>query len=191
MALRPTLTIGDKIRTFRLEKNLSIQKLAEMAGVSPAGIYKVERNEMIPTVTFLMKVAGALDKRVASFLDEEDKVYDVAYISRKGRKKIGPIGTKIQGEKLSSRLPGSKLEAGILEIGPGHGSGRDTLSHGGEELHLCLGGRIEFRIGGKKYLLGEGDCIHFKSDIPHSWRNTGRKKVKMLYVTRGDNIRQF
>ncbi len=168
-----------------MESNLSIQRLAEMAGVSPAGISKVERNAMSPTVTFLMKVAVALNKRVAAFLDEEIAVPEVAFVARGKRRRIGPIGTRLAGERLSGRLDGSKLDVGILDLSPGYGSGRDLMNHGGEELHLCLEGRVEFAVGGGVYVLNEGDSIHFKSGLPHSWKNSGRRRARMLYVTMG------
>ena len=38
----PDFKIGEKVRSVRKMKGYSIQKLAELSGVSPAGIYKIE-----------------------------------------------------------------------------------------------------------------------------------------------------
>jgi mannose-6-phosphate isomerase-like protein (cupin superfamily) len=74
------------------------------------------------------------------------------------------------------------LEVGILHIDPGANSGPENMRHPGEELDICLSGRLEFRIKEVKYIIRKDDCIHFKSTVPHSWRNPTDKPVKILYV---------
>src|SRR5947208_11934779 len=64
-------SIGPKVRQLRRQKNLSLQQLAERAGLSAAAIHKIERNGMVPTITTLMKLAAALNRSVAYFVDEE------------------------------------------------------------------------------------------------------------------------
>ena len=65
--------IGPKIRFLRQQRNLSLQQLADRSGVSPAAIHKIERNGMVPTITTLMKLAGALNRSVGFLVDEEDE----------------------------------------------------------------------------------------------------------------------
>ncbi|MGQ0670948.1 MAG: helix-turn-helix domain-containing protein, partial [Actinomycetota bacterium] len=55
-------SIGPKVRHLRPQTNLSLQRLAERSGVSPAAIHKIERNGMVPTITTLMKLAAALNR---------------------------------------------------------------------------------------------------------------------------------
>src|SRR2546427_12485962 len=63
--------IGPKVRQLRRQKNLSLQQLAERSGLSAAAIHKIEHNGMVPTITTLMKLAAALNRSVAYFVDEE------------------------------------------------------------------------------------------------------------------------
>ena len=53
--------LGTKVREVRQQKGLSLQRLAERAGVSAAAIYRIEQGNMVPTITPLMKLAVALD----------------------------------------------------------------------------------------------------------------------------------
>src|SRR5437870_12696293 len=65
-------SIGPKVRQLRRQKNLSLQQLSERSGLSTAAIHKIEHSGMTPTVATLMKLAAALNKSVAYFIDEEE-----------------------------------------------------------------------------------------------------------------------
>ena len=71
---RIVLGIGPKVRSLRKQAGLSLQQLAEQADVSAAAIHKIEQSGMVPTITTLLKVAGALGQPVAYFVDEEEAV---------------------------------------------------------------------------------------------------------------------
>ena len=57
-------SIGPKLKKLRQEQRLSLQQLASKAEVSAAAIHKIERNDMVPTITTLLKIATALDHPV-------------------------------------------------------------------------------------------------------------------------------
>lgn len=177
-----TINIGEKIKTLRKKNDLSIQKLAKKAGVSPAGIYKIETNEMTPTITTLMKIAGALDKKVSFFIDEEESLSDVEYITEKERKKVRISESRAVYENLAAKLEDCLMEAYETIIEVGGTSGEGTLSHRGEELDICLKGTIEFTIRDQTYVLRPGDSLHFKARLPHSWKNIGDEPVRIITV---------
>src|SRR5436305_11536422 len=62
--------IGPRLRELRLQHSLSLQQLAERAGVSAAAIHKIERSGMVPTITTLLKLAEAFDRPIGYFVDE-------------------------------------------------------------------------------------------------------------------------
>src|SRR5471030_522497 len=64
--------IGPKVRRLRKEARLSLQQLAEISHVSAAAIHKIEQSGMTPTITTLLKIAGALGRPVSYFVDEEE-----------------------------------------------------------------------------------------------------------------------
>jgi transcriptional regulator with XRE-family HTH domain len=57
--------IGPKLREARQQLGLSLQQLAARAEVSAAAIHKVERGDMVPTITTLLKLAGAVGRPIA------------------------------------------------------------------------------------------------------------------------------
>jgi transcriptional regulator with XRE-family HTH domain len=63
---------GERIRTLRTEKNLTLPALAERAGLSKGLISKLENNEdSNPSLSTLYKIAEALEITVADILETE------------------------------------------------------------------------------------------------------------------------
>ncbi|MED3650928.1 helix-turn-helix domain-containing protein [Heyndrickxia sporothermodurans] len=64
--------IGQRIKNFRLQKQLSLSELAEKAGVAKSYLCSIERNiQSNPSVQFLEKIAAVLGISVNSLLHEE------------------------------------------------------------------------------------------------------------------------
>jgi transcriptional regulator with XRE-family HTH domain len=58
----PTVVyIGDKLKEIRTRRFLTQEELAERAGVSPATIVRIERNQAEPHISTMRKLAKALD----------------------------------------------------------------------------------------------------------------------------------
>ncbi len=59
--------VGERIKYHRLEKSLSQEQLALMAGVSPAHIGRLERGQKNPSLISIEKVLNALDVSFEDF----------------------------------------------------------------------------------------------------------------------------
>ena len=177
------LRVGEKIRKFRQDQNLSIQKLADISGVSPAGIYKIETDGMTPSVATMIRIAHALGHKVGEFLDEAvEEVRDFELVRRKDRTALYSNESRIMAETIAWRIKDWKIFAAVVTLEPGGKTGDENLYHEGEELILCLRGKIEITLGEEKFLLRKGDSFHYKSSKLHSWRNPGKEKAEMVYV---------
>ena len=62
--------IGPRLKALRAELGLSLQQMSVIADVSAASIHKIERGEMVPTITTLLKLASALHRPLSYFVDE-------------------------------------------------------------------------------------------------------------------------
>ena len=68
------MKIGRIIRNLRLAKNIKLQQLAEMTGISIGGLSQIERDLSNPSLAALVRIAKALEVPIASlFLDSEKK----------------------------------------------------------------------------------------------------------------------
>jgi transcriptional regulator with XRE-family HTH domain len=67
----PTLlAFGEAVRRIRLEKEISQEGLALVAGVDRSYIGRIERGDNNAALLTLVKIAGALDVSVARLMDE-------------------------------------------------------------------------------------------------------------------------
>lgn len=70
------MELGQKIRQLREEKGLSLNKLAENAGISKAYLSQLENDlSKQPSADILLKIASALGKTIADLLDQPVRVY--------------------------------------------------------------------------------------------------------------------
>lgn len=175
--------IGPKLHTLRKQAGLSLQQLAVKSDVSAAAIHKIEQSGMVPTITTLLKVAGALGRPVAYFVDEEEVASDPTVFVRDGEQR--PILTSHTGIDLAgiSGTYGRFYLAGArATVVPGASSGDHFLEHPGEELVYLLEGVLEFVVNQQTYRLQPGDSLHFRTVQPHSWRNPGTADALALWM---------
>lgn len=174
--------IGGKIRQVRQQKGLSMQQLADRSDVSTAAIHKIEHSNMTPTITTLMKLAAALNRSVAFFVDEEDLGRPAVFTGADTRR---PVLTSKQGLELQgiSGPYGQFLLAGAVAVlEPGANSGPQPMEHPGEELVHIIDGGIEIMVDDDAYLLYAGDSLHFRTDRPHRWRNIAAGATQAMWM---------
>ncbi len=176
--------IGEKVRQCRKEAGLSLNQLAQKARVSPAAIHKIEKREMIPSITVLMKIARALNKGISFFAQEESDLFRfeerVEVVRRESRRLLtSPSGSHM--EVLAMFLEGGQLEVCNFTFGPGAKSGMRSEAHKGEEFFLITEGEMSFVVEEDVFVLREGDSIHFNSERPHRWENTGAGPLRLLW----------
>jgi transcriptional regulator with XRE-family HTH domain len=180
---RIVTSIGPKVRTLRKQSGLSLQQLAERSEVSAAAIHKIEQSGMVPTITTLLKVAGALGRPVGYFVDEAKPASDPTVFTKDGDQR--PIYTSHTGIDLAgiSGTYGRFFLAGArATVEPGASSGDKPLEHPGEELVYLLEGELEFVVNEQVFRLEPGDSLHFRTVQTHFWRNPGKVSATALWM---------
>ncbi len=176
-------SIGPRLRELRLQQGLSLQQLAERAGVSAAAIHKIERNGMVPTITTLLKLADAFDRPVGYFVDEEaDGAGPVAFTPAPERGAAYTPHAGVEAQSISGSYARFFLDAAVTTIQAGAGSGPALSQHQGEELLFMLEGALAFEVDGIDYQLRPGDALHFRTDRPHRWENPGTKLARAIWI---------
>jgi len=174
-------SIGPKVRQLRRQKNLSLQQLAERAGLSAAAIHKIERNGMVPTITTLMKLAAALNRSVAYFVDEEPS--EAAILVRSDeRKKVFTSKERLDLAGITGPYGQFFMAGAVATIDPEADSGPKPMEHPGEELVFMLEGSLCFTVEGEEYMLRRGDALHFRTDRPHRWWNPSSRPARAVWM---------
>jgi transcriptional regulator with XRE-family HTH domain len=176
-------SIGLKVFSLRKRMGLSLQQLGERSDVSAAAIHKIEQGGMVPTITTLLKIAGALGRPVSYFVEEDVGRDDVAVLTPPDEDR--PVYTSHKGITLNSISGpyGRFLLAGArATVVPGANSGRKPMQHPGEELVHVIEGRLEFTVTGQLYQVEIGSTLHFRGDQPHTWRNPGTTEAHAVWM---------
>ncbi len=180
-------SIGDKVRYLRKNQRLSLQQLAAKADVSAAAIHKVERNDMVPTVTTLLKIAAALDCPVGHFIGDDRLADPVAFTPASDRADVFTPHAGLHLAGISGPYAPFHGAAAVATIEPGADSGDKLLVHPGEELVYVLSGGMVFDIAGVRYELRRGDSLHFLGDQPHHWANERKTESRAIWYVLRDS----
>ncbi len=172
--------VGPQLRTLRQQRGLSVRMLAGLCDLSPNTISLIERGISSPSVSTLHRLATALRVPITAFFEgPEDKV-EVVLLRAGERSRSGSASVFL--ESLGTGLEAQTLEPFVVTLNPGAGSGRQTIVHVGHELVYCLQGKVEYQVGDRLCLLGEGDSLLFEASLPHRWHNPGDEPAIFLLV---------
>ena len=179
-------SIGPKVRQLRHSQRLSLQQLAVKADVSAAAIHKIERSDMVPTVTTLLKIATALERPMSYFVEDSATDEPVAFTPAGERPQVFTPHAGLRLDGVSGPYSPFRSAAAVATVEPGADSGSKLLVHPGEELIFVLDGRLCFQIAGKAYRLDSGDALHFIGDQPHHWANEDESPAHAVWIALRD-----
>jgi transcriptional regulator with XRE-family HTH domain len=176
-------SIGPKLRGLRKQTGLSLQQLSDRSDVSPAAIHKIEQGDMVPTITTLLKIAGALNRPIAYFVDEEtDASEPIVFTPAAEHRPIFTSHTGIDLAGISGPYGRFFLAGAKATVVPAASSGSKPMEHPGEELVYVVEGELEFTVNDNTYLIGPGDALHFRTDQKHAWANRGQLPVRAVWL---------
>lgn len=163
------VSLGQKIRDLRKQAGMTLQVLADQAGLTAGFISQVERGLAAPSLSSLTEISRVLDLDPATFFQQPPSP---GATTRTGTRPVYGIDvTGLSYERISSSFPGNVLRALVLHEQPGHRS--EPIHHPGEELFFILSGALTVEIDGEQTVLEAGDSIHFPSTRTHStWNHT-------------------
>lgn len=169
----------NRLRNIRKSQNMSLRDLADRVGCSPSYLSMVENNKIDPSISRLKRIAEGLGTTIRGLFQDEAR--DNVIIRQADRQHADFPAAKLKIEMLVPQLTKKLMDARLAIIAPGGGSDGD-YHHPGEEFGLILLGSMDLTIQGVKYQLSEGDSFYFPSTHHHSFRNTGREDVVVVWV---------
>ncbi len=187
------LNLGNKIRTLRKIRALTLQEVSHLTGLSKPLLSQIENNIASPPIATLIKISTALGVKISHFFQDpemNDRIVVVRKDDRYSVKKLfhhkdeSKVGYR--WESLAYPMVGKQMEPFIVEIEPRTEAELLYNDHTGEEFHFVLEGTVEFRTAEQTYLLGKGDSLYFDSSIPHALRSLGgvAKSLIIVYASR-------
>ncbi len=179
--------IGERIKSLRKAKGLTVAALGAKTGYSPSAISKMENGQLALTYDKLMNLGAALGTDIGGLLADVLPVVSRAVgrrsISRKGEGQIvetAPYTYRYVSPELSRKqlTPNiSRLHARRIEdFGP-------LLRHEGEEWIYVLSGEIEVHTEFyEPARLVAGDSVYIDSRMGHAYLTVSEQEAEIISV---------
>ena len=173
--------VADNIKRIRKSKKLSMERTAELAGVSRSMLGQIERGEANPSVAILGKLAAAL-KVPAEVLLENDDFETLALFPEVETKPVRLDGGKAVLRPNFPYDQVTRLESSFLDL---YISAKyaPEVSVPGCVCHLTvMSGTVSLTAEGQEFRLLERDAIRFAADQPYSFSNMTNSTARLLLV---------
>lgn len=175
---RPKVLIGAKLRAARSARSLTLDQVAQAAGLTKGFVSRLERDGVSPSVASLVAVCDILGLRVGDLFDPP-----VTSVLRAGEGRLINFGGRGAVERLVTPGTQTALEVIHSVIEPGGSGGDELYSLGCEaECAYVLSGTLEVVLEDGSEALSAGDAMTFPGKSPHTWRNSGSEPCEVLWI---------
>ncbi len=166
---RMAQAIGQQVRIFRTQRGLTVARVAQLAGLSPGMLSKIENGNASPSLGTLHALSRAFKVPMTYFFQSYEDQHGCCYT-----KKGGGITIENRGSRVGHQYQ-------LL----GHGVGRDVaiapylieltdqsevfpeFQHPGVEFIHMLEGEVVYQHAGNRYHLSPGDSLLFEASTAH------------------------
>ena len=180
-------SIGEKLRTLRLRKNMGLVELGKHTGLSAALLSKLERGKLFPTLPTLLRIAMVYSVGLDYFFTDERKRRVVSVVRKEERVRFperpGTPEVPYFFECLDYRATERKLSAYVAEFQELPAEKVRAHQHPGVEMLYLMKGSLTLKIGSEEFELEAEDAIYFDSAVLHSYRRRGSKPCTGVIVT--------
>lgn len=174
------MNLGERLKISRIEKNISIRKLAENIGLSPSFISQIEQGKTSPSIENIKKIAHFLDISVNFLID--DRKSAVSFVKNTEQMIADSLSPQIKISMLSDLHTKKDMEPLIYEVNPGTDFHKDFTCMSTDNFIYMLDGELEFELNNNNYHLEKADSIYFRSNHKYGIKNLGNKDAKFLWV---------
>ena len=183
-------TVGEKIRTLRKQKGLTLADLAKKTSRSVSLLSQIENGNVSPSFSSMQTIADALESNLGQIVGSEPFVEaDDSFLLEASARKVLSTQGGVQHQLLTHGMQLS-FELVLIELPPDSSTGELLYTHAGEECGLLLEGSIIVETNEQVHHLNPGDSITLKSSIPHRLSNPGDKTAKAVWVNSAPYIFQ-
>lgn len=162
-------SLGSQVRALRLKLDLTAGDLAEMAGLSPGMLSKIENGSISPSLGTLEALARALNVSITALFARFEERRDCSFVPAGKGVLIERRGTKAhhQYELLGHSIAGDLVVEPYLIHLSSKAQPYPYFRHSGVEFLYILTGAVDYRHADQVYPLRPGDSLLFDAAAVH------------------------
>lgn len=168
--------LGKNLKSIRNSRGLSLDKVAELTGVSKAMLAQVERGVSSPSISIIWKIANGLHLSFTSLIEEQSP--SISIVNSGDMDPLLEEEGSFRSYPLFPFSPHKQFEIYFVEMDPHCYHESEAHSAGVEEYIMLLQGSLEITINGSNYTIKPNGSLRFIADQPHSYMNNTNSTVR-------------
>ncbi len=170
--------VAHNLKNLREGRNLSLDQLSSLTGVSKSMLRQIENGKSSPTISTIWKIANGLRVSFTALLRKPAVEVEVKSFTAEK-----PLEEKDGHYRLYPIIPFDPeraFETYYVEIDP------ETVFYGEPhegnvyEYIFVKNGRIQVTIEGKTMTVEEDQFLQFQANYPHEYKNIGTETAKLI-----------
>lgn len=173
--------IGGRMKELRIKLGMSQKDLADKIGLTTSFISQVENNQVSPSLSSFLQIAGALGSNPTELLRDNIEPQDDRWLIRRESAEKN-LYEKEPGYAIFRIVSGDNASAYITVLSPGADLTSHFLNYRRDEVIHVLQGKISVKVGAAERELTPGDSIYLRDALPSRWTNKTDKEVELFVV---------
>lgn len=172
--------VAANIRRLRGERNLSLDELARLSGVSKSMLALIERGAGNPTISTLWKLSNGMKVPFDALTVRPKAAYELVRTAD-----IEPIledGGRVKNYPIFPDDEDRRFAVYVLALAPGSSWQSEPHLRGTTEFITVFRGTLEVRAQDRHFCVSPGESIRFRGDVPHAYRNAGEDAVHLHMI---------
>lgn len=178
-------SIASTLRAIRRDRNMTLQDVAERAGLSLGMVSKIENATASPSLRTLAQLSQALSVPVPLFFREITDQEDASFVrAGEGIELARPDSRHGYRYQLLAAQLGSRrvLQPYLVEIA-NDAEPYPLFQHAGSEFIFVLEGALTYRYGTTTYDLAPGDSLLIHGGVQHGPESLTTLPIRLLSIT--------
>lgn len=189
VAEQTEIRLAERLRRLRISRRLTLEQLAQQAGLSKGYLSRIENARQLPPIATLSRIAAALNTDVNFFLQDnatqETERTSVVRVNERQPIARGASDFGYDYMSLAHKRRFKQMEPFVFKF-PKVAKREVQFEHTGEEFLFVLTGKIEFEVGHaddrRAWVLEPGDSLYFDSELPHSGRGLTNNATALVVL---------
>ena len=173
--------VGEALRRFRRDRQLSFDELSARSGVSRAALSQIEGGRTNPTLAVLWKIAVGLDVPFHDLLGT-NKEENVIVLRAGDALPLRSSDGRTESRLLSPGGSSTSTDVYELRLSPKAVHRSDPHARGTTETVVVLTGSLRLTVGNQTHDLSIGDSVFFRADLEHSYENRSTRETRLVNV---------
>jgi len=181
--------IGNRIRSARKNKQLTLDRLSSLSGVSRSMLSEIERGRTNPTLGTLLSVTQCLEIDVGDLIGDAVRnpsssgtASDIQHVKAHLTPAISSSDGKCRIDILNPAHTASSVEWYEMRFEPGAVLDSDAHGEGAVEHLTVIDGRIDVKNGTDWVAVSKDETVRYRADRAHAIANPYKSPATVIVV---------